>query len=193
MDRTAARQSLRSPPAFQLGAGVEAPSRIASGQALWSRDPDAFSMNFDPLRDVEIQGQTSMAYPITDIPGMGTDVAALLKEDGIRTTVGFLRAAKTPKQRLKMAAKTGTDPKRILDWATACDRMRVKGIGAEYAELLGAAGVRTVNDLQFRNPRNLVERMQEANKDKRVRLLPKEKTIERWIEDAKKLPPLIRY
>jgi predicted flap endonuclease-1-like 5' DNA nuclease len=150
-------------------------------------------MNFDPFGDLALQGQISMAYPITEIPGMGTDVAALLKEDGIRTTIGFLRAAKTPKQRLKMAAKTGTDPKRVLDWATACDRMRVKGIGAEYAQLLAAAGVKTVNDLQFRNPRNLVERMQVANKDKRVRLLPKERTVERWIESAKKLPPLIRY
>lgn len=134
-----------------------------------------------------------MAYPITEIPGLGTDMAAILKKEGIRTTIGFLRAAKTPKQRLKMAAKTGTDTRRVLDWATACDRMRVKGIGAEYAQLLAAAGVKTVNDLQFRNPRKLVERMQAANKDKRVRLLPKEKTVVRWIENAKKLPPLIRY
>jgi len=134
-----------------------------------------------------------MAYPITEIPGMGTDVAAILKKDGIRTTIGFLRAAKTPKQRLKMAAKTGIDSKRVLDWATTCDRMRVKGVGAEYAQLLGAAGVKTVNDLRVRNPRNLVEMMQTANKDKRVRLLPKQKTVERWIENAKKLPSLIRY
>lgn len=134
-----------------------------------------------------------MAYPITEIPGMGTDAAAILKKVGIRTTVGFLRAAQTPKQRLKIATRTGTDPKCVLDWATACDRMRIKGVGSEYAQLLGAAGVKTVNDLQFRNPRNLVDRMQEANKDKRVRLLPKERTVERWIESAKKLLPLIRY
>lgn len=151
-------------------------------------------MNIHPLRrGFAFLGQTSMAYPITDIPGLGTNIVAVLKKDGIRTTVGFLRAAKTPRQRLKMAAKTGIDPKLVLDWATACDRMRVKGIGAEYAQLLGAAGVRTVNDLQLRNPRNLVERMQEANKDRYVRLLPKERTVERWIENAKKLPPLIRY
>lgn len=134
-----------------------------------------------------------MPYPIAEIPGMGTDIAAILKKEGIRTTLGFLRAAKTPKQRLKIAEKTGTDPKRVLDWATACDRMRVKGVGSEYAQLLGAAGVKTVNDLQFRNPHNLVDRMQKANKDKHVRLLPKEKTVERWIENAKKLLPLIRY
>jgi hypothetical protein len=35
--------------------------------------------------------------------------------------------------------------------------------------------------------------MSEANKGKLVRLLPKEKTVERWIENAKKLQPIIRY
>jgi predicted flap endonuclease-1-like 5' DNA nuclease len=134
-----------------------------------------------------------MAYPISKIPGMGTDVAEVLKKEGIRTTISFLRAAKTPKQRLKIAEKLGTNAKAVLDWATACDRMRVKGIGADYAELLGAAGVRTVNDLQLRNPRNLVARMLKANDGKRVRLLPKEKAVERWIEYAKRLPPLLRY
>jgi hypothetical protein len=134
-----------------------------------------------------------MAYPISEIPGISTDVAALLKQEGIRTTIGFLRAAKTPKQRLKMAEKTGLDSKRVLEWATTCDRLRVKGIGAEYAQLLGNIGVKTVGDLRFRNPHNLVEKMREANKDKHVQLLPKEKTVERWIENAKKLPPLIRY
>ena len=48
-------------------------------------------------------------------------------------------------------------------------------------------------DLQFRNPQHLVEKMREANKRKLVRLLPKERTVERWIENAKKLQPLIRY
>jgi hypothetical protein len=134
-----------------------------------------------------------MAYPISEIPGMSTDVAVILKKDGIRTTIGFLRAAKTPKQRLKMAAKTGANCKLVLEWATACDRLRVKGIGTEYAQLLGDIGVKTVSDLRFRNPHNLVERMRQANKDRHVQLLPKEKTVERWIENAKKLPPLIRY
>lgn len=134
-----------------------------------------------------------MAYPISEIPGISTDAAMILKKEGIRTTIGFLRAAKTPKQRLKIAAKTGIDCKRVLEWATACDRLRVKGIGAEYAQLLGDIGVKTVNDLRFRNPQKLVERMREANRDKHIQLLPKEKTVERWIENAKKLPPLIRY
>jgi hypothetical protein len=134
-----------------------------------------------------------MAYPITDIQGIEADVAAMLKSEGIRTTIGLLRSAKTPKQRLRIAAKIGTDTKHVLDWATAADRMRVKGVGWEYAQLLRAAGVKTVNDLRFRNSQNLVDKMREANKRKLVRLLPKQKTVERWIESAKKLQPLISY
>ncbi len=134
-----------------------------------------------------------MAYPIANIRAIRTEVADLLKEEGIRTTIGLLRATKTPKQRLRLATKTGTDTKQVLDWATAADRMRVKGVGWEYAELLRAAGVKTVKDLQFRNPHHLVEKMREANKRKLVDLLPKEKTVERWIENAKKLQPIIRY
>ena len=38
-----------------------------------------------------------MPYPISEIQGIGTDVAAILKSDGIRTTVTLLRLAKTPK------------------------------------------------------------------------------------------------
>jgi predicted flap endonuclease-1-like 5' DNA nuclease len=134
-----------------------------------------------------------MAYPITDIRGIGPDTAAILKSEGIRTTIGLLRSAKTPKQRLKLAEMTGTNSERILGWVTAADRMRVKGIGWEYSELLRAVGVKTVNELKFRNPEHLVEKMREANKRNLVRLLPKKQTVERWIESAKKLPTIIRY
>jgi predicted flap endonuclease-1-like 5' DNA nuclease len=135
-----------------------------------------------------------MAYPITDIRCIGPDVAAMLKSDGIRTTVSLLRVAKTPKQRLKIAEKIGTDKEHILDWATAADRMRVKGVGWEYSELLRAVGVKTVNELRYRNPQRLAEAMAAANcKGKVVQLVPSAATVCRWIENAKKLPPLIRY
>jgi len=135
-----------------------------------------------------------MAYPITDIQGIGTDMAAILKSDGIRTTLGLLRVTKTPKQRLKIAVKTGAPKKSVLDWVTAADRMRVKGVGWEYSELLRAAGVRTVNELRFRNPQKLAQAMQEANtKRKLVRVLPSVNTVTRWIETAKKLPSVISY
>jgi len=134
-----------------------------------------------------------MAYPITDIRGIGPETAEILKSEGIRTTIGLLRSAKTPKQRLKLAELTRTNPERVLGWVTSADRMRVKGVGWEYSELLRAVGVKTVNELKFRNPGHLVAKMQEANKRSLVRLLPKQRTVERWIESARKLPTLIKY
>jgi len=135
-----------------------------------------------------------MSYPITEIQGIGTDIAALLKSDGIRTTVGLLRFAKTPKQRLKLSQRTGAPEKNVLDWVTAADRMRIKGVGWEYAELLCAAGVRTANELRYRNPQKLAAAMAEINtKRKLVRLLPSVGTVSRWIESARHLPPVIRY
>lgn len=135
-----------------------------------------------------------MAYPIKDIQVIGPDAAEILKKEGIRTTLALLGKAKTQKQRLRIAEKTGLDEKRVLDWVTAADRMRVKGVGWEYAELLRAAGVKTVSELKFRNPRKLVDAMSEANKKRQlVRLLPSEKTVTRWINDAKALPAVVRY
>jgi Domain of unknown function (DUF4332) len=135
-----------------------------------------------------------MGYPITDIRGIGADTALILRSEGIRTTMALLQCAKTPKQRLKIATKVGIDDKRVLDWVTTADRMRVKGVGWEYSELLCAAGVKTVKELKFRNPQKLVDQMTQANtRRKLVRLLPSVKVVQRWIESAQKLPPAIRY
>ena len=134
------------------------------------------------------------SYPITDIDGIEPDIAARLKSAGIRTTGTLLEAARSPKGRRMLAAQTGFDEKKILCWANMADKMRIKGIGEEYAGLLHAAGVDTVRDLKYRNPSNLAKAMAAANvKRKLVRLVPSEKAVLRWIEHAKKLPLKITY
>ena len=98
------------------------------------------------------------------------------------------------KGRKLLAEKTGIDSKQLLFWANVADRMRIKGVSREYAELLQAAGVDTVRELQHRNPTKLVKAMADANERRKlVRLLPSEKTVARWIEHAKKLPLMISY
>jgi hypothetical protein len=82
----------------------------------------------------------------------------------------------------------------LLCWANVADRMRIKGISREYAELLQAAGVDTVKELRYRSPANLAKAMAEANKkQKMVRLLPSEKVVCRWIDHAQKLDLKIKY
>ena len=135
-----------------------------------------------------------MSYPITDIEGIDRDVAAALKSAGIRSTARLLEAAKNTKGRKALAAKTGLDQKRLLSFANMADRMRIKGMGREYAELMHAAGVDTVKELKYRNPGRLARAMAEANKKRKfVRLLPSEKVVLRWIDHAKKLQIKISY
>ena len=135
-----------------------------------------------------------MSYSINDIAGIGPDYAERLRAIGIRTTARLLDAAKNPKGRKQLAVKTGLDEKRILGWANLADRMRIKGVGEDYAGLLQAAGVDTVKELKYRNPAKLARAMAEANsKRKLVRVLPSDQAIQRWIEQAKRLQLKITY
>lgn len=133
-----------------------------------------------------------MNYPVGEITG--PDMANRLKAVGIRTTDRLLEAAKGPKERRLLAGKTGIDEKCILGWANMADRMRIKGVGADYAGLLQAAGVDTVKELKYRNPAKLAKAMAEANaKRKLARVLPSDGAVVRWIEQAKRLPLKISY
>jgi hypothetical protein len=135
-----------------------------------------------------------MSYPIAILENFAPGVTATLKPAGIRTTGKLLEAAKDPKGRKQLAAKINVDEKRVLRWANMADRMRIKGVGEDYAELLEAAGVDTVRELKYRNPANLAKAIADVNaKRKLVRLLPSEKAVGRWIEHAKKLPLKITY
>jgi predicted RecB family nuclease len=135
-----------------------------------------------------------MSYPITDIDGIDAEMAAILRSVGIRTTEKLLDAAKSARERKLLAVRTGLSEKLLLGWANAADRMRIQGMGKEYAALLPAVGVDTVKELKYRNPGRLAKAMAEANSQRKlVRFLPSEKAIVRWIEEAKKLPPKISY
>jgi len=135
-----------------------------------------------------------MSYPLTSIAELNSETVALFKRAGIRSTGSLLESTRTLAQRKKLAAETGLDPRKLLCWANLADRMRVKGVSKEYAELLQAAGVDTVKELKYRNPANLARAMADANKKRRlVRLLPSEKVVKRWIENARLLPLKITY
>src|SRR4029077_17531190 len=160
----------------------------------WVRTPSARSSDRSPASASSFDGACAMTYPVLEISGIGPDVADRLKQAGIRTTTRLLDLAKGPKERKRLAEKTGLAEKRILSWANTPARIRIKGAGADYAGLLQAAGVDTVKELKYRNPAKLSRAMADANaKRKLVQLLPSEKRIAHWIDAAKKLPPKISY
>lgn len=135
-----------------------------------------------------------MSYSIAEIEGIGPAYAKKLQAAGIRTTDAYLDRAKDPKGRKALAEETGIDDKRILKWANMADLMRIKGVGEEYSELLEAAGVDTVKELRNRNAENLAGKMREVNETKKlVRQVPADSAVADWVEQAKKLPPMMTY
>ena len=135
-----------------------------------------------------------MPYPINQIDDLAAEELKKLKSLGIRTTDRLLEEAKTPRGRSLLAAKTGFDQARILGWANAADRMRIKGMGKGYSCLLKAVGVDTVKELKYRNPAKLAEAIATANaRNKLARVLPSPRAIERWIEQAKRIQLKITY
>ncbi len=135
-----------------------------------------------------------MPYSINQLDGLDPEEIKKLKSLGIRTTDRLLEEARTPRGRNLLAAKTGFDTARILAWANAADRMRIKGMGKGYSCLLKAVGVDTIRELKYRNPSNLAKAMSEANKKRKlVQFLPSEKLIMRWVEQAKALNSKITY
>ena len=135
-----------------------------------------------------------MSYSITAIEDIDADEVEALKSVGIRTTEKLLEAAKSPKGRKLLAAETKLDEKRLLRWANIADKLRIKGMGKEYAGLLYEVGVDTVKELRYRNPGKLAHAMAELNKKRKlVRFLPSEKLVTRWVENARRLPQKITY
>ncbi|MBI5318885.1 DUF4332 domain-containing protein [Bradyrhizobium sp.] len=135
-----------------------------------------------------------MTYPLSEIDGISVYAASKLKSLGIRTTEALLEAASTAKGRKELSARTGISEQQLLEWANFSDHMRIRGMGRAKIELIRAAGVTTVRELRLRNPSRLAQSMKEANvKRKLVRAMPSEKSVERLIEQARKLPPKITY
>jgi predicted flap endonuclease-1-like 5' DNA nuclease len=82
----------------------------------------------------------------------------------------------------------------ILEWVNLADLMRIKGVGEEYSDLLEEAGVDTVAELANRKAENLFQKILEINKEKKlVRRPPVMKQVQKWVEQAKKLPRKVEY
>lgn len=131
---------------------------------------------------------------IEDIEGIGPAYGEKLRGAGVNDTDGLLEKGKTKKGRSVLAEASGISETLILKWSNMADLFRVKGVGAEFAELLEASGVDTVKELKHRVPTNLVAKMTEVNATKNlVRRVPTDKEVSDWVNQAKELPPMIEY
>ncbi len=128
------------------------------------------------------------------IEGIGSAYAQKLNDAGITNVDELLEKGTTSRGRKEIAKETGISETLIQRWVNMADLYRVKGIGQEYAELLGAAEVDTVPELADEDAAKLLEKMAAANVQKKmVRRLPVLSQVESWVEQAKSLPRVVTY
>lgn len=135
-----------------------------------------------------------MAYKIEEVEGIGSAYASKLAEAGVKTTDDLLKIGATKKGRKKLAEETGITEKLILKWTNHADLFRIKGVAGQFAELLEAAGVDTVKELRHRVAANLYAKLVDTNDAKNLcNRIPSEKEIQKMIDQAKELPPIVEY
>ena len=104
-----------------------------------------------------------MPYKVIEIEGIGHNYADKLNKLGIETTGDLLEKGKNKKGREQIAAQTGIPESLVLTWVNHADLFRIKGVAAQFAELLEAAGVDTVKEFATRNAENLHRKLVETN------------------------------
>ena len=135
-----------------------------------------------------------MNYKIVDVEGIGNVYAEKLIAADIESTDALLEKCAKPAGRKELAEATGISPKLILTWANHTDLMRINGVGPQFSELLEAAGVDTVKELQHRVPANLQAKLEEVNEQTHlVRRVPALAEVEKMVAQAKELPAVMEY
>ena len=135
-----------------------------------------------------------MAYKIEQIEGIGGTYGDKLKAAGINTTEELLNKCAKKAGRAKLAEETCISEKLVLRWTNHADLFRINGVAGQFAELLEASGVDTVKEFRHRVAANLQPKMEEVNKVKNLcNRVPSVKEVEKMIEHAKTLDPMMEY
>lgn len=135
-----------------------------------------------------------MNYKIIDVEGIGEVYSKKLIDAGINTVEELLQKGAKPAGRKALEEATGISGKLILTWCNHADLMRINGVGPQFSELLEAAGVDTVKEFRHRVAENLQPKLEEINQKKNlVGRVPSVKEVEKMIEQAKELAPMMEY
>jgi len=135
-----------------------------------------------------------MTIDLGKLKGITPDMVAKLSDKGITNTDQLLAAAKTPASRRALAKELGADAKGILLLANRADLIRIKGISNVFSELLEAAGVDTVKELATRRADNLLTKVVDVNREKKISgRMPTLELVQDWINQAKELPKMLEY
>jgi predicted flap endonuclease-1-like 5' DNA nuclease len=149
-------------------------TRSAPPAARRSRPGDATSLHLSKLR------------------GASGQVRRRLKRQGIAYTDQLLEAAGARSERWRLAIRTGIDAALLGALVCRADLIRIKGIGAIFADMLELLGIDRGVRLARQNPAELHRALCELNAALRfARRAPTPEEVRQWIMQARTLPQLV--
>ena len=112
----------------------------------------------------------------------------------IKSTDALIKKGARPDGRKEIENTTGIANDLMLKWISFVDLLRIRNITVEYIYLLREAGVNSIVGLAQRNPEMYHKILVETNKRKKfVSCTFSVDMVKDWIEQAKKLPQVIKY
>ncbi|RCV64113.1 Tetratricopeptide (TPR) repeat [Methanophagales archaeon] len=122
---------------------------------------------------------------------IGATYAKQLKEQGIVSHDDLILKAKNCHAREELAKKLCIDPELLQRWALLADMMRIVGIDTQYANLLDAAGVHSLDDLTKKDPQKIVDLLCKLDAQFLVKQLLSVEIVKRWKEEANIIDPKV--
>src|SRR5690606_24239133 len=95
-------------------------------------------------------------HRIEDLAGVKAEHARCLQLVGLLTVESFLENARSPRDRMFLAAKSGLSARQILEILNLADLSRIDNLGYEAIRILRSHGVHTSKDLAELDPAFLI-------------------------------------
>lgn len=133
-------------------------------------------------------------YKLHEVKGITKEQLEILKKEGVETTLKLLDKGYSPTKRKTLILKTNLNEILLYRLVNQCDLMRIDGVTPLNAYLLELIGISTIKLLEKKTPKDvlaLVEQKKSILYSKQVIILPEEKLVKRWIEDAKKIQKVV--
>lgn len=157
-------------------------------------DGNPFEVVVQPVQNPIQKSSTIISgTPLKGIKGIGPGYMAKLHAAGIESVEDLREAGTTPAKRAALGKQVDRNESIILRWVQIADLMRIKGVGTQQSTLLWETGIKTPADLPSQQPNHLLLLLRKVNAEKRiVKKLPSSPQLAGWIEQAEKLPVLIK-